>query len=150
MKLGVGSHPGLGNYATNSRRVYSIDRPREPFPTRSIATAVDLMSRNHLRARRRHSCQILTGDRFYLGIHRPHYILQLPWTRLIMTISKTWSPLAKSKIQPSYASDCHDSSSPRTNPVLSEPRISVIPTKPPRLPYDDSRESVQSVDYFAN
>ncbi|KAL0439764.1 UNVERIFIED_CONTAM: hypothetical protein Slati_2459400 [Sesamum latifolium] len=44
-------------------------------------------------------------------------------------------------IQPSFARDCHDSSSPRTTPVLSEPGIQIIPTKPPRLPYDDPCES---------
>ncbi|KAL0439357.1 UNVERIFIED_CONTAM: hypothetical protein Slati_2418700 [Sesamum latifolium] len=48
------------------------------------------------------------------------------------------------RIQPSCARDCCDSSSPRTTPILSEPGIQVIPTKPPRLPYDDPRESVQS------
>ncbi|KAL0405741.1 UNVERIFIED_CONTAM: hypothetical protein Slati_3888000 [Sesamum latifolium] len=32
----------------------------------------------------------------------------------------------------------------RTTPVLSEPGTQVIPIKPPRLPYDDPRESVQS------
>ncbi|KAL0416668.1 UNVERIFIED_CONTAM: hypothetical protein Slati_3498700 [Sesamum latifolium] len=48
------------------------------------------------------------------------------------------------KIQSSCARDCHDSSSLRTTPVLSEPGTQVIPTKPPRLPYDDPRESVQS------
>ncbi|KAL0440117.1 UNVERIFIED_CONTAM: hypothetical protein Slati_2494700 [Sesamum latifolium] len=49
----------------------------------------------------------------------------------------------KTKIQPSCARDCYDSSSPRTTPVLSEPGTRVIPTKPPRLPYDNFRESVQ-------
>ncbi|KAL0294039.1 UNVERIFIED_CONTAM: hypothetical protein Sradi_6906000 [Sesamum radiatum] len=40
-------------------------------------------------------------------------------------------------MQPSCVRDCHDSSSLRTTPVLSEPGIRVIPTKPPRLSYDD-------------
>ncbi|KAL0313695.1 UNVERIFIED_CONTAM: hypothetical protein Scaly_2909400 [Sesamum calycinum] len=43
----------------------------------------------------------------------------------------------RSKIQSSCARDCHDSSSLRTTPVLLELGIQVIPTKPPRLPYDD-------------
>ncbi|KAL0303391.1 UNVERIFIED_CONTAM: hypothetical protein Sradi_6207200 [Sesamum radiatum] len=44
----------------------------------------------------------------------------------------------------SCARDCRDSSSPRTTPVLSKLGTRVLPTKPPRLPYDDPRESVQS------
>ncbi|KAL0355433.1 UNVERIFIED_CONTAM: hypothetical protein Sradi_3990200 [Sesamum radiatum] len=50
----------------------------------------------------------------------------------------------KPKIQSPCALDCHDSSSPRTTPVLSESGTRIIPTKPPRLPYDDPRKSVQS------
>ncbi|KAL0386363.1 UNVERIFIED_CONTAM: hypothetical protein Slati_4605500 [Sesamum latifolium] len=79
-----------------------------------------------------------------LGTHRPRYILRLHWIELMVTTSGIQSPLAKPKIQSSCAHDCHDSSSPRTTPVLSEPGTRVIPTKPPRLPYDDPRESVQS------
>ncbi|KAL0462973.1 UNVERIFIED_CONTAM: hypothetical protein Slati_0184900 [Sesamum latifolium] len=43
----------------------------------------------------------------------------------------------RSEIQSSCARDCRDYSSLRTTPVLSELGIQVIPTKPPRLPYDD-------------
>ncbi|KAL0291788.1 UNVERIFIED_CONTAM: hypothetical protein Sangu_3261000, partial [Sesamum angustifolium] len=49
------------------------------------------------------------------------------------------------KIQSLYARDCCGSSSLRTIPILSESGSKVIPTKPPRLPYDDPRESVQSI-----
>ncbi|KAL0290407.1 UNVERIFIED_CONTAM: hypothetical protein Sangu_2575900 [Sesamum angustifolium] len=59
-------------------------------------------------------------------------------------------PFAISKIQSSYARDCHDSSSPRTNPVLSELESQSYRPSLKRPPYDDSRESVQSVDYMAN
>ncbi|KAL0282078.1 UNVERIFIED_CONTAM: hypothetical protein Sradi_7273100 [Sesamum radiatum] len=54
---------------------------------------------------------------------------------------------ATSRTNPRYshrARDCHDSSSLRTTPVLSEPGTQVIPTNPPRLPYNNPRESVQS------
>ncbi|KAL0313494.1 UNVERIFIED_CONTAM: hypothetical protein Sradi_5748700 [Sesamum radiatum] len=80
-----------------------------------------------------------------LGTHRPYYTLRLHLTRLMMTISVTRSPVAQIKIQPSYACNCRDSSSLRITPVLSEPGTQIIPTKPPRLPYDDPHESVQSI-----
>ncbi|KAL0409812.1 UNVERIFIED_CONTAM: hypothetical protein Sradi_1915600 [Sesamum radiatum] len=78
-----------------------------------------------------------------LGTHRPRCTLRLHWTSLMMTTSMTRSPLTKIKIQPSCARNCHDSSSLRTTPILSEPGTRAIPTKPPRLPYDDPLESVQ-------
>ncbi|KAL0292025.1 UNVERIFIED_CONTAM: hypothetical protein Sradi_7005200 [Sesamum radiatum] len=62
----------------------------------------------------------------------------------LTVLDRAYDNRVKDKIQPSCARDCHDSSSMRTTPVLSEPGTQVIPTKPPRLPYDDPRESVQS------
>ncbi|KAL0373275.1 UNVERIFIED_CONTAM: 40S ribosomal protein S19-3 [Sesamum radiatum] len=53
-----------------------------------------------------------------LGTHRPRYTLQLHWTRLMMTMSVTQSPLTKIKIQALCARDCRDSSSLRTTPFV--------------------------------
>ncbi|KAL0405220.1 UNVERIFIED_CONTAM: hypothetical protein Slati_3835900 [Sesamum latifolium] len=55
--------------------------------------------------------------------------------------SRIQPSLAQTQIQPSCARDCHDSSSLRTTPILSELGTQVIPTKPPRLPYDIPRVS---------
>ncbi|KAL0427744.1 UNVERIFIED_CONTAM: hypothetical protein Slati_2949200 [Sesamum latifolium] len=79
-----------------------------------------------------------------LGTHRPRYTLRLHCTRLVMIMSVTRSSLAQIQDTVTCASDCRDSSSLRTTPVLSEPGTQVILTKPPRLPYDDPPESVQS------
>ncbi|KAL0445777.1 UNVERIFIED_CONTAM: hypothetical protein Slati_1705600 [Sesamum latifolium] len=62
--------------------------------------------------------------------HRVHVTAVIPQVRGLL-------PYYRSR-------ESRDSSSPRTTSVLSEPGSRVIPTKPPRLPYDDPRESVQS------
>ncbi|KAL0285756.1 UNVERIFIED_CONTAM: hypothetical protein Sradi_7164800 [Sesamum radiatum] len=59
-------------------------------------------------------------------------------------IRDTVTSRTKPKIQTSCARDCHDSLSSRTTPILSEPGTRAIATKPPRLPYDNPSESIQS------
>ncbi|KAL0444308.1 UNVERIFIED_CONTAM: Copia protein [Sesamum latifolium] len=49
-------------------------------------------------------------------------------------------------IQSSCARDYRDSLSSRTTPVLSELGTRIIPTKPPRLPYDDPASQFYRVD----
>ncbi|KAL0445814.1 UNVERIFIED_CONTAM: hypothetical protein Slati_1709300 [Sesamum latifolium] len=78
----------------------------------------------------------------FLGTHRPCYHTALDKTHDDHIRDTIISH--KSKIQSSCARDCRDSSSLKTTPVLSDPGTRVIPIKPPRLPYDDPRESVQS------
>ncbi|KAL0292945.1 UNVERIFIED_CONTAM: hypothetical protein Sradi_6964700 [Sesamum radiatum] len=59
--------------------------------------------------------------------------------------SSLHTPTALDKAYDDHIRDTVTSrTNPRTTPVLPEPETQVIPTKPPRLPYDDPRESVQS------
>ncbi|KAL0293561.1 UNVERIFIED_CONTAM: hypothetical protein Sradi_6930100 [Sesamum radiatum] len=102
-------------------------------------------STTYLQAHRRYHYHVMTGDRFSswnspYSLHTLTALDRAYDNRIKDTVTSSHKP----KIQPSCARDCHDSSSLRTTPVLSEPGTQVIPTKPPRLPYDDPRESVQS------
>ncbi|KAL0420452.1 UNVERIFIED_CONTAM: hypothetical protein Slati_3068100 [Sesamum latifolium] len=108
----------------------------------TVATAFP--STIYLQAHRRYHCHVMTGD----GSSSWNSPSSL---HTLTALDKAYDDHIKdtvisrtTKIQPSCARDCHDSSSPRTTPVLLKPGTQVIPTKPPRLSYDDPRESVQS------
>ncbi|KAL0302489.1 UNVERIFIED_CONTAM: hypothetical protein Sangu_3097800 [Sesamum angustifolium] len=90
--------------------------------------ATDLKSLKHLRAHRRSRCH--NADRGQTLSWNPPSSLHT-----LAALDKAYDSHAPwhdhlSKIQYSYACDCHDSSSPRTNPVLLESRIPIILTKP--------------------
>ncbi|KAL0301938.1 UNVERIFIED_CONTAM: hypothetical protein Sradi_6470600 [Sesamum radiatum] len=92
--------------------------------------AIDLKSLNHLRAHRRSRChntdrgQILSWNppsslHTRTALDKP-YDDHAPWHSLL--------PYPRYSLRMHVK--CHDSSSPRTNPVLSELRIPIITTKP--------------------
>ncbi|KAL0375614.1 UNVERIFIED_CONTAM: hypothetical protein Scaly_0679000 [Sesamum calycinum] len=64
---------------------------------------------------------------------------------LMMIVSMMQSPLAQIQDIVIVCTYYHGPSSLRTTPVLLEPGTQVIPIKLLRLPYDDLRESVQSI-----
>ncbi|KAL0420366.1 UNVERIFIED_CONTAM: hypothetical protein Slati_3059500 [Sesamum latifolium] len=144
MELSVDSHPGPSIYAYYFRPCYAelLDIGTS-YPIRATIMATAFPSTTHLQAHRRHCCHVVTGDgssswNSPSSLHTP--------TAPDKAYDDHIKDTVTSRTNPGYsyrACDCCDSSSSRTTPVLSELGTQVVP-KPPRLPYDDPRESVQS------
>ncbi|KAL0313347.1 UNVERIFIED_CONTAM: hypothetical protein Sradi_5734000 [Sesamum radiatum] len=146
MKFGRRSHPGPGIYTYHLRPccVELLDIGTS-YPIRATTVATTSPSTTHLQTHRRYLCHVMTGDgssswNSSSSIHTPTALDKAYDDHIRDTVTSRNKP----KIQPPCARDCHDSSNPRTTSVLSKPGTRVIPIKPPRLPYDDPRESVQS------